>query len=102
MKGGVWEVNGSPFSDFSMPTDEKESHFLKMTWKNLALSLSNVHHLNRYSMHISDLTVNPEYLSLVKRYQSFKSYPQFVPLKNVWGKLIHAHALGGFHVSKIS
>ena len=51
-------------------------------------------------MHISDLTMNLGYPSLVKRYWGFKSYPQFVPLKNIWGKLIHAHVLGGFDVSK--
>ena len=85
-----------------MPTNERESHFLKMTWKILALSLSNVPHLNRYSMHISDLTLNLGYPYLVKRYWGFKSYPQFVPLKNVWGELINAHVLGGFDVSKIS
>ena len=68
MKGGVWEVNGSPFSEFSMPANERESHFLKMTWKILALSLSNVPHLNHYSMHVSDLTGNLGYFSLVKRY----------------------------------
>ena len=73
-----------------------------MMWKILALSFSNVLHLNRYSMQVSNLTVNLGYLSLVKRYRGFKSYPQFVPLKNVWGKLIHAHALGGFDMLKIS
>ena len=68
VKGGVWEVNGSPFFEFSMPVNERESHFLKMMWKILALSLSSVPHLNCYLMHVSDFTGNPGYLSLVKRY----------------------------------
>ena len=91
----------SLFSEFSIPTNERELHFLKMMWKILALSLFNVLYLNHYSMHVSDLTGNPGNLSLVKRYWGFKSYTQFVPLKNVWGKLMHVHALGGFDVPKI-
>ena len=85
-----------------MYTNEGESYFLKMTWKFLALSLYNVPHFNRYSMHISDLTLNLGYPSLVKGYWSYNSYSQIAPLKNVWGKLMHGHALGGFDVPKFS
>ena len=62
------EVNACPFCELSMPMNGSESHFPKMMWKILALSLSNVSHLNRYTMRISDLTQNLGYLSLVKRY----------------------------------
>ena len=72
-----------------------------MTWKKLALSPFNIPHLNRYSMPFSDLTLNLGYLSLVKSYRDFKSCMQIAPLKNVWGKLIHAHGLSGFDVPKI-
>ena len=86
----------------SMPMNERDLHFLKMAWKIFALFLSNVPHWNRYSMHLSDLTENLGYFSPVRRYWGFKSCPQFVPLKIVLGKLIHAHALGGFDVPNIS
>ena len=85
-----------------MYTNKGESYFLKMTWKFLALSLYNVPHLNRYSMHISDLTLNLGYPSLVKGYWSYNSCSQITPLKNVWGKLMHGHALVGFDMPKFS
>ena len=87
-----------------MYTNEGESYFLKMTWKFLALSLYNVPHLNRYSMHISDLTLNLGYPSLAKGYWNYNSCSQLeiAPLKNVWGKVMHGHALRGFDVPKFS
>ena len=42
----------SLFSEFSIPTNERELRFLKMMWKILALSLFNVLYLNHYSMHV--------------------------------------------------
>ena len=72
-----------------------------MTWKFLAFSLYNVPHLNRYSMYISDLTLNQGYPSLVKGYWSYNSCSQIAPLKNVWGKLMHCHALGDFDMPKL-
>ena len=56
MKDRALEVNACPFCEISMPINESELYFLKMMWKILALSLSNVPHLNRYMMRISDLT----------------------------------------------
>ena len=56
------------FLEFNVPTNKRESYFLKMTWKFLAFSLYNVPHLNRYSKHILDLTLNQGYPSLVKGY----------------------------------
>ena len=72
-----------------------------MTWKFLTLSLYNVPYLNRYSMHISDPTLNLGYPSLVKGYWSYNSCSQIFPLKDVWG-IMHGHALGGFDVPKFS
>ena len=64
-----------------------------MTWKFLTLSLYNVPHLNRYSMHISDPTLNLGYPSLVKGYWSYNSCSQIAPLKNVYSKKIGVPAL---------
>ena len=98
MKDRALKVNACPFCELNMPMNGSKLHFPKMMWKIMALSLSNVPHLNCYMMHISNLTQNLGYLSLVKRYWGFKLYFQFVPLKNVWGKLMHVDALTGFDV----
>ena len=76
-------VNTCSFSEFSRPKNERELHFLKITWKILASSPSNVHYLKWYFMHISDLTLNQGYLSLVNRYWDFKSYSQIAPLNKL-------------------
>ena len=55
-------------SSMSVSINEEELYFLKMTWKFLAFSFYNVPHLNHYSMHILDLTLNQGYPSLVKGY----------------------------------
>ena len=72
-----------------------------MTWKKLALFPFNIPHLNCNLMHFSDLTLNPGYLSPVKRYHCFKTIPPNCPIENVWGQLIHAHGLWSFDVPKI-
>lgn len=71
-----------------------------MTWKILALFLSNVPHLKHYSMHDSDPTQNPGYLSLVRGHWGFKLYHQIGPLKT-W-ELMHAHGLRDFDMLEIS
>ena len=84
----------TPFSEFSMHTDERKSDFLIMMWNFGFISFQCTafellfHRSNTESLLPRDIVV----LNL---------YPKFVPLKNVWGKLIYVYALGGYDVPKI-
>ena len=93
-------INGSPFSEFSMPMIKRELHFLKMTWLYLFpmyFIWITIPCMFQISPGIWDTSLLSRDIKVLNY-----SYPQFVPLKNVWGKLMHIHALGGFDMSKIS